>query len=135
MEKSVERLNKVADVDLISLKNSLVKDQRVADLNIVVKDKIASLPPNVSYKNNSELILYVCKLVENVICKKDGLNKKDLVINILRPLLSLSDAEAKLTGEIIEFLHSNGMIQKIKKIRLLIKEVRLLNLQGRKNYQ
>ena len=119
MEKSVERLNKVADVDLISLKNSLVKDQRVADLNIVVKDKIASLPPNVSYKNNSELILYVCKLVENVICKKDGLNKKDLVINILRPLLSLSDAEAKLTGEIIEFLHSNEMIQKIKKVKKL----------------
>jgi hypothetical protein len=119
MEKSVERLNKVADVDLISLKNSLVKDQRVADLNIVVKDKIASLPPNVSYKNNTELILYVCKLVENVICKKDGLNKKDLVINILKPLLSLSDAEAKLTGEIIEFLHSNGMIQKIKKVKKL----------------
>ena len=119
MEKSVERLNKVADVDLISLKNSLVKDQRIADLNIVVKDKIASLPPNVSYKNNSELILYVCKLVENVICKKDGINKKDLVINILRPLLGLNDAEAKLTGEIIEFLHSNGLIQRIKQAKKL----------------
>ena len=114
MEKSVERLNKVADVDLISLKNSLVKDQRIADLNIVVKDKIASLPPNVSYKNNTELILYVCKLVENVVSKKDGINKKDLVINILRPLLGLNDAEAKIMGEIIEFLHSNGLIQRIK---------------------
>ena len=62
MEKSIERLNKVADVDLISLKNSFVKDQRIADLSIIVKDKIASLPPNVSYKNNTELILYVCKL-------------------------------------------------------------------------
>ena len=117
MEKSIERLNKVADVDLVSLKNSLVKDQRVADLSIIVKDKIASLPPNVSYKNNSELILYVCKLVENLICKKDGLNKKDLVINILRPLLGLTDAESKLTGEIIEFLHSNGLIQKIKNVK------------------
>jgi hypothetical protein len=117
MEKSVERLSKVADVDLISLKNSLVKDQRVADLNIVVKDKIASLPPNVSYKNNTELILYVCKLVENVVSKKDGLNKKELVINILRPLLGLNDAEAKLTGEIIEFLHSNGLIQRIKQVK------------------
>jgi len=119
MEKSIERLNKVADVDLISLKNSLVKDQRIADLSIIVKDKIASLPPNVSYKNNTELILYVCKLVENVICKKDGLNKKDLVINILRPLLGLNDAEVKLTGEIIEFLHSNGLIQRIKQVKKL----------------
>ena len=117
MEKSVERLGKVADVDLISFKHSLVKDQRIADLNIIVKDKIASLPPNVSYKNNNELILYVCKLVENVVCKKDNLNKKDLVINILRPLLALNDAEAKLTGDIIEFLHSNGMIHKIKQVK------------------
>ena len=117
MEKSVERLNKVADVDLVTLKNSLAKDQRIADLNIIVKDKIASLPPNVSYKNNSELILYVCKLVENIVCKKDAINKKDLVINILRPLLGLNDAEAKLTGEIIEFLHSNGLIQRIKQVK------------------
>lgn len=117
MEKSLERLSKVADVDLVSFKNSLIKDQRVADLNIIVKDKIASLPPNVSYKNNNELILYVCKLVENVVCKKDNINKKDLVISILRPLLALNDVEAKLTGDIIEFLHSNSMIHKIKQVK------------------
>lgn len=117
MEKSVERLNKVADVDLISLKNSLIKDQKISDLSIVVKDKIASLPPNISYKNNTELILYVCKLVENVIVKKDAINKKDLVISILKPLVGLNDTEAKLTGEIIDFLHSNGLIQRVKQVK------------------
>lgn len=117
MEKSVERLSKVADVNLVTLKNSLIKEQRIADLNIVVKDKLASLPPSVSYKNNTEFILYVCKLVENVICKADGLNKKDVVLNILRPLLGLNDAEAKVAGEIIEFLHSNGLIQVIKQTK------------------
>lgn len=115
MEKSIERLEKVADVNLVTMKNSLIKDQRIADINNVVKDKLASLPPNILYKNNSEFILYVCKLVENVICKADKLNKKELVLNILKPLLSLNDAEAKTAGEIIEFLHSNGMIQAIKK--------------------
>jgi hypothetical protein len=115
MEKSVERLGKVADVNLVTMKNSLIKDQRIADLNIIVKDKLASLPPSISYKNNSEFILYVCKLVENVVCKADGLNKKELVLNILKPLLGLTDAESKVAGEIIEFLHSNGLIQAIKK--------------------
>ena len=115
MEKSVERLGKVADVNLVTMKNSLIKDQRIADLNIIVKDKLASLPPSISYKNNSEFILYVCKLVENVVCKADGLNKKELVLNILKPLLGLNDAESKVAGEIIEFLHSNGLIQAIKK--------------------
>lgn len=117
MEKSVERLSKIVDVNLVTMKNSLIKDQRIADLNIVVKDKLASLPPSISYKNNSEFILYVCKLVENVVCKADGLNKKELVINILKPLLNLNDAECKVVGEIIEFLHSNGMIQVIKKTK------------------
>jgi len=115
MEKSAERLGKVADVNLVTMKNSLIKDQRIADLNIIVKDKLASLPPSISYKNNSEFILYVCKLVENVVCKADGLNKKELVLNILKPLLGLNDAESKVAGEIIEFLHSNDLIQAIKK--------------------
>jgi hypothetical protein len=117
MEKSVERLNKIVDVDLVSLKNSLIKDQRIADINIVVKDKLQSLPNSVSYKNNSEFILYVCKLVENIIVKSDNINKKDLVLSVLRACLALNDAEVKVAGDIIEFLHSNGMIQKIKQLK------------------
>ena len=121
MEKSVERLNKIVDVDLVSLKNSLIKDQRIADINIVVKDKLQSLPNSVSYKNNSEFILYVCKLVENVIVKSDNINKKDLVLSVLRVCLALNDAEVKVAGDIIEFLHSNGMIQKIKHLKKIKK--------------
>lgn len=121
MEKSVERLNKIVDVDLVSLKNSLIKDQRIADINIVVKDKLQSLPNSVSYKNNSEFILYVCKLVENVIVKSDNINKKDLVLSVLRACLALNDAEVKVAGDIIEFLHSNGMIQKIKQLKKIKK--------------
>ena len=78
MEKSSERLEKLADVNLITIKNSLVKDQKTNDLSVVVKDKLQSLPPNVNYKTNTEFILYICKLVENVILKSDGVNKKDL---------------------------------------------------------
>lgn len=118
MEKSSERLEKLADVNLITIKNSLVKDQKTNDLIVVVKDKLQSLPPNlISYKTNSEFILYVCKLVENVILKSDGVNKKELVLNIMRTVLGCNDAECKIVGEIIEFLHSNGMIQKIKNVK------------------
>ena len=77
MEKSSERLEKFTDVNLITIKNSLVKDQKSNDLIVVVKDKLQSLPPNVIYKTNTEFILYVCKLVENVILKSDGVNKKN----------------------------------------------------------
>ena len=78
MEKSSECLEKFTDVNLITIKNSLVKDQKSNDLIIVVKDKLQSLPPNLLlYKTNSEFILYVCKLVENLILKSDGVNKKE----------------------------------------------------------
>lgn len=117
MEKSSERLEKFTDVNLITIKNSLVKDQKSNDLIVVVKDKLQSLPPNVIYKTNTEFILYVCKLVENVILKSDGVNKKELVLKIMREVIGCNDAECKLVGEIIEFLHSNGMIQKIKVVK------------------
>jgi hypothetical protein len=120
MEKSSERLEKLVDVNLITMKNSLVKDQKTNDLIVVVKDKLQSLPPNLLlYKTNTEFILYVCKLVENVILKSDGVNKKELVLNIMRNVLGCNDVECKLVGEIIEFLHSNGMIQKIKVVKKL----------------
>ena len=115
MEKSIERLSKIADINLVSLKNSLSKDQRIADLIVIVKDKISSLPINISYKSNTDLVLYVCKLVENVIFKKDKVDKKEIVISILRPVLGLSEIEIKIVEDIIEFLHSNNLIQKIKK--------------------
>ena len=118
MEKSSERLEKFTDVNLITIKNSLVKDQKSNDLIVVVKDKLQYLPPNLLlYKTNSEFILYVCKLVENVILKSDGVNKKELVLKIMREVVSFNDAECKLVGEIIEFLHSNGLIQKIKVVK------------------
>ena len=118
MVKSSERLEKFTDVNLITIKNSLVKDQKSNDLIIVVKDKLQSLPPNLLlYKTNSEFILYVCKLVENVILKSDGVNKKELVLNIMRTVVGCTEVECKLVGEIIEFLHSNGMIQKIKVVK------------------
>ena len=70
-----------------------------------------------NYKTNTEFILYICKLVENVILKSDGVNKKELVLKIMREVVGCNDAECKLVGEIIEFLHSNGMIQKIKVVK------------------
>jgi hypothetical protein len=56
-------------------------------------------------------------LVENNILKSNGVNKKELVLNIMRTVLSCNEVECKLGGEIIEFLHSNGMIQKIKVVK------------------
>ena len=84
MEKPVARLNKIADHSLITMKHSLIKDQLLHDLTALVKDQLSQLPPNVSYKQNPEFVLYVWKLIENFVSKNDNINKKDLCIKILK---------------------------------------------------
>ena len=123
MEKPVARLNKIADHSLITMKHSLIKDQLLHDLSALVKEQLSQLPPNVSYKQNPEFILYVCKLIENFVSKKDNINKKDLCIQIFRTLLAVNEAEVKIIDGIIEFQHANGLISKIKVIKQVKKSV------------
>jgi len=123
MDTSIERLSKIADPSLVNFKNSIIKDQKVNDLTSLVKTSLQNLPSNISYKQNSEFILYVCKLIENYIFKVDKLNKKEIVINILRSVLSLTDAECKMADGIIEFLHQNGMIHQVKVSKKINKSI------------
>jgi len=120
LENHLHRLNKIIDPNLIKLKYSLAKDQKVNDLILLAKTTLQNLPSCVSYKTNSEFILYICKLVENYITKDEKFQKRDVVITILKSVLgTLTDAEIKAIENIIEFLHQNGMINPIKLVKKL----------------
>ena len=71
-------------------------------------------PPNHILKQCSEFLLYVCKIVENLVIKSDNINKKEFVIDLFKALFGLNDPECKLLGSSIDFLHSNSLISKIK---------------------
>ena len=70
-------------------------------------------------KGNPEIVLMVCNCVENIITKKDGCNKKDIVIEVMKTVFNLNDVEIKSLGATIECFWSNNMITKIKKIEKL----------------
>jgi hypothetical protein len=111
---SVDRIASKINVDLINPKNNLLKSQKFSDILALFKLKIAEYPPNDILKLCSEFLLYVCKIVENVIVKSDKVNKKEFVIDLFKQLFSLNVPECKLLGNSIDFLWSNGLISKIK---------------------
>lgn len=111
---SVARLEKVVDLNLIKPKNALLKSQRFNDLLALFRQKVAEYPATHQLKSCQEFLLYVTKIVEEVVKKSEGINKKELVINLFKALFGLPDAEVKVLDASIEFLWSNGLICKIK---------------------
>jgi hypothetical protein len=75
-------------------------------------------------KANPELIKYACNLVETAMKKKYKPNKKEIVIGIMVKLIpSINDADKKVIGDAIEFLHGNGDIRKITLLKTVGKYV------------
>lgn len=95
-----------------SLKTHVVKNKIVE----MISDRIkASIPNLVSLSKDLELLKLICNCVENSVQKKYKLDKKEIVLAIVKscfPLLTETDL-AVIDGN-IETLHFNGLIQKVK---------------------
>lgn len=114
-QTSLERLQQVADPTLISVKNGLVKVQKQNDVLLVLREKLATYPATYALKSCNEFLLYVCKLIEAVILKKDKIIKIDFLVTLYRQLfIGLTEPEVTLIKSGVEFLHSNQMIRNIK---------------------
>ena len=113
-DKAVERLSSISTSALISVKNSLVKNQKQDDILLIVKDKLVGLSNPQQYKLCYNFLLYVCKLVEAFFVKKDKADKKQVVLDIMRAVFGHNDTELKLVSTAVEFLFSNGLISKVK---------------------
>ena len=115
MSDSTARIEKSVDLSLIKPKNQLLKAQKLNDLINIVKQKVCEFPASHNLKSCQEFLLMVCNLVEEIVKKSDKINKKELVINVLKSVLVLSEAES------IEFLWSNDLIQKIPSSKKAVK--------------
>lgn len=124
MSSSVERIEKCVDLGCVKPKNQLLKAQRLNDLINVVKLKISDYPATYNLKCCQEFLLMVCNLVEELVKKVDNINKKEMVISVLKNVLALSDPECKIVDSSIEFLWANGLIQKVASSRKIAKWIR-----------
>ena len=82
----------------------------------IVEEIQKKIPKYNDLRNNPEIVLMICNCIENIITKKDGCNKKDIVIEVIKTVFNLNDVEIKSLAATIECFWSNGMIVKMKSV-------------------
>jgi hypothetical protein len=108
-----QRLKEKVSLELIKPKNALKKSQLTNDLLVVLRQKITEYPTTYNLKGCNEFLLYVCKIVEELVKKSDDINKKELVKDIFKTLFELQSNELALLDSSIDFLWNNELICKI----------------------
>jgi hypothetical protein len=90
-------------------------------LEKIVEKLKREIPKIEILKNEPELCLLVCILVENILPKKSGIDKKKLVINILEEVLhDLTDEEKRVYENQIQFDYDNKNFKKIPMWKYLL---------------
>ena len=79
-ETPSDRLAKICDISAITAKNGLIKIQKLNDMLVILKDKVLTYPLSYASKSCNEILLLVCKEVENYVLKSDKLDKKMLFL-------------------------------------------------------
>ena len=102
------------DPDKVVFKNSLHKNKTENEIGTIILKKVSSLNDDLKkYKFDAEFLLYICNLTEHLV-GSNKFDKKKIVINIISSLFSLNINETEVISNLIEFLHSNQLIQKIE---------------------
>ena len=100
--------------DLLYLKNNMDKHNIYYSLLKLVTEKIRLIPNYEILKNEIELVLLVCNIIENIVKKnkKTKIDKKQLVIDIFTTVFGnqIDILSLKIT---IDFLFNNKLIKQI----------------------
>ena len=102
-------------MEIIKLKHKLKSLERLGELTKQITDKIQSMPNHQELKNDLEVILYVCTIVENEIKqnKTKSYDKKQIVIDMLQRVFTYKPDELTFISKNIDFLHINDLIKKV----------------------
>jgi hypothetical protein len=94
---------------LVPLKNSLSKQKKSADMADTIIVQIRSLPNFQSLRDDPELLLYACDLVEYLSNEK-GVNKQQVVLSAMTEVFNLNSEQQTALKVGIEFLWNNDQI-------------------------
>ena len=95
------------DLSLIPLKSNLLQDWKFLEVKAKIIERLTHLKLNDGkYKTDSEFLVLVANLIENLIFKKDKISKKELAIDIINTLFGLSSEEEQVIANNINFIHS-----------------------------
>jgi hypothetical protein len=106
-------------MDKIKENDKIKHLNRLAELSKGIIAKIQAMPDLHELKLDLDIILYVCNIIENNIKQNEtkSIDKKKIVVDIIQKSIPLNPAEILILNKMIEFLHSNHLIQKVGKIQ------------------
>jgi hypothetical protein len=102
-------------LDFVKLKGSLKTHVIKNKIVEMISDRLkASIPNIAALAKDLELLKLICNCVENSVLKKYKLDKKEIVLSIVKACFPvLSEPEMKIIEGNIETLHYNGLIRKV----------------------
>ena len=105
-------------MDKIKENNKIKHLNKLSELFKGIIAKVQAMPDLNDLKLDLDVILYVCNLIENNIKQNEtkSIDKKKFVVDIIQKCTPLNPPEILILNKMIEFLHSNHLIQKISKI-------------------
>lgn len=108
----------MSDLSLISITPNLGNEIKIQQIKEKVITRLSELKINdAKFKNNQDVLLLVCNLVEHL-TKDKKIKKKELVLDIIQTVYNPSGVERTIIENNIEFLHSNKAIKKLSKFYL-----------------
>lgn len=101
-------------MDLVPLKNNLFHDVRLNEVVEKIYTRLLELKlVDKKYVADAEFILYLMNMIEHLVDKKDKINKKQLLLTLLKNHYSASDADLLVAERILEFLFTNKQVKKV----------------------
>ena len=105
------------DLSVIHITPNLCYEIKRQEIKKRVIDRLTELNLlDQKYKNNQDILLLVCNLVEHLV-KEKKISKKDIVLDVITSVYNNPNERANYDAN-IEFLHSTKAIKKLSKFYL-----------------
>jgi len=104
-------------LDLVNITPGLATEVKIQQIREKIIARLTELKLlEQKFKNNQDVLLLVCNLVEHLV-KDKKIKKKELVLDIFTSIYN-NPNDRQLVDSNIEFLHSNKAIKKLSKFYL-----------------
>jgi len=112
-------------LEIVPLKNNLFTDYRYNEVKKLIVERIHELGMmNEKYKLDNEFLTFITNIIENIVQKKDKIDKKQLVISILKEQFNATPEDIDIIARNIDYLHQNKFIKKLSYYKLFKAGVR-----------
>lgn len=108
----------MSNLELVSITPNLSNELKIIQIKERIITRLTELKViDAKFKNNQDVLLLVCNLVEHMVRDKK-INKKNVVLDIIQTLYNPTAVERTAIDHSIEFLHSNKAIKRLSKFYL-----------------